>query len=503
MQARHEAQEYQRVQQQGHGRPIVSLRLDNGTRFVAVHNRLMHSKKWVTFHDFLGDYIKTAIGSEWGNAELKKPVEEQHPLLIWYRMLCELQRQFVKEPGKVASARISGAAAAYMHLAYNLYALDHEAELQEVLLNRLRHPDQFHGARYEVYVAASLVRAGFNLAFENEADGNTTHCEFTATYKKTGRRFSVEAKRDEGGRPGRQLFRALKKAANHKRMVFIDLNTPDHEGDAMPPRFLQHAFDVFRRYEVSDPQAQRLPPAYVLLTNTPWEHTLDTTDARCSILADGFHMPDFKMDKRFGSLREAIDARQAHIEIHDLLKSLKEHQTIPSTFDGENPSLAFGDVESGLTVGNRYRIHDETGAEIEGVLTSAVVVEEEGSALCSVQTDDDRTYIRKVPLTKAELEAWKRHPETFFGRLEKKFEVKDALGAYDFCMASYTQTPRDKLLKFLAGAADIKHFATLDQPALASIYCERLAMNMTAKAAPPAEPLIKTRWRKAVDGGSS
>lgn len=135
--ARAEAQRAQRERQQGLGRPIVSAEV-SGHRFVAVKNRLLHSQKWRTFHDFLGDYIKMAVGPDWGNAELAKPLEQRHPILVWYHLVCEQQRRFVKEPGKVHPAQMTGAVAAYMHFAYDLYALDHNAELQEKLVGRLR-----------------------------------------------------------------------------------------------------------------------------------------------------------------------------------------------------------------------------------------------------------------------------------------------------------------------------------------------------------------------------
>src|SRR5437867_4686958 len=48
------AEEYQRQQQQGFGRPIISVE-HQGYRFVAVGSRLLYSKTWKTFTDFLGD----------------------------------------------------------------------------------------------------------------------------------------------------------------------------------------------------------------------------------------------------------------------------------------------------------------------------------------------------------------------------------------------------------------------------------------------------------------
>lgn len=62
--SRQEAMEFQRKEQQGLGRPIIATRTNSGVQLVAIRNRLLSSKKWATFHDFLGDYIKQAVGPE-------------------------------------------------------------------------------------------------------------------------------------------------------------------------------------------------------------------------------------------------------------------------------------------------------------------------------------------------------------------------------------------------------------------------------------------------------
>jgi hypothetical protein len=58
---------------------------------------LMWSKNWKTFPDFLFDYIRNVLGADWGNAELKKPLSDRHPILQWYDSLCRFQRSH--EPG--------------------------------------------------------------------------------------------------------------------------------------------------------------------------------------------------------------------------------------------------------------------------------------------------------------------------------------------------------------------------------------------------------------------
>jgi len=476
--------------------------MDNGYQFVAVNNRVHYSQKWKTFHDFLINYIASALGAEWGNAELQKPLDQRHPILVWYHKLCEQQRLSIKEPGKVATARMTGAVAAYMNLAYDLYALDHNAELQAKLIERLCNVEHFPGARYEVQVAAKLVRAGFTLEFENEDDRSTSHCEFTATNTRTGKQFSVEAKRSESGRIIRQLVRALKKAANHTRIVFIDLNTPDPSSGHDIPPYVQRAFDLLRRFETLDPQAQRLPPAHVFLTNAPWDHQLDSLEWRQLVLADGFHIEDFKLDREFPSLRAAINGRQAHIEMHGLLKSIQKYSEIPSTFDGENPELAFVDSENRLVIGNRYILPGDDGTEVECVLTSAIVIEEEKVAFGSATTINGRGITFRSPLSDAELAAWRRHPDTFFGEVSRNGTSETALDLYDFLLETYIKSPKAKLLEFLACAPDIEQLATLDQSELACVYCERLATHLFTKAKPAPKPVLQTNWRAAAPSRS-
>jgi hypothetical protein len=190
--------------------------------------------------------------------------------------------EYMSGSGKVESIPYSGGTAAFMHLAYDLYSLDHNAELQERLLTRLRHPQGFPGARYETYVAAVFIRAGFDLVFENEQDGSTTHCEFTATHRGTGKTFSVEAKRREGKRLrlSRLFNDALSKQANHTRVVFMDINTPDEGQGDVRPLFLTTVRNRLRAWEGTLLNGQPRPAAYVVMTNMPREYDLDGPAAR-------------------------------------------------------------------------------------------------------------------------------------------------------------------------------------------------------------------------------
>ena len=88
---------------------------------------------------------------------------------------------------------------------------------------------------------------------------------------------------------------------------------------------------------------------------------------------------------------------------------------------------------------------------------------------------DGRALIVRAPLSDVELAAWTEHPDTFFGEISRNRRSETVLDLYDFFMESYSNTPKAKLLEFLAGARDIDQLVELAQPELASVYCERLA----------------------------
>ena len=140
----HRANELIRQAQQGLGRPIIGFKT-GAHQVVAVGNTIYFSSKWNSFPDFLADYIKQKIGSDWGNAEIAKPLAERHPLMQWYDAYCRYQQATIKKPGEVTEAKVTGVVASYLGLAYSLYLLDHNVELQDRLIKRLKNPDNFQG----------------------------------------------------------------------------------------------------------------------------------------------------------------------------------------------------------------------------------------------------------------------------------------------------------------------------------------------------------------------
>ncbi len=471
----------QREQQQGLGKSIISLEF-HGYRFVAVGSKLFYSKTWKTFHDFLFHYMKVLLGSDWGNAELKKPREERHPILNWYHDATVYMNAFIKERGKVHDAPAVGVASAYLGLAYDLYSLEHNAKVQGILLNRLKNREQFYGAYYETYMAGALVRAGFHIEFEDETDSTTSHCELTATFPKTGKKFSVEAKirlPDKSSLDvGNQLYEALKKDAKHTRLVFIEINVPDDADDQRTIEVLGGALKSLRtREERLTIKGQPAPPAYVIVTNNPYHYSQNTLCKRYA-LVEGFKMPDFKFGDQYSDIRAALKLREQHKEITGLMKSMAAHNFPPSTFDGEIPEFAFSEDKSKgrLIIGNKYLLPDGKGGEIIGELQHAVVMEKEKSAFGVYKLPDGKQEMFSCPLTDEELAAYQKYPDTFFGmdKPHTREGINDPLDLYDWFFKCYRQTPNERLLELMKNYPDHRYLQTLPHEELASVYCERL-----------------------------
>lgn len=339
--AQQEERERLRQRHQGLGRPIISVVLGDGTRVVAVGRRRFRGR-WKTFPDFLMHYIKVQFESVWGNAELAKPAEDRHPLLNLYQQVCSIQREAVGATGEIYESRITGAVSIFVGLAYNLYCVEHNASTQPVWerwLHRLRTKNDFDAACYEAMAAGAFARAGFVIDFDDDTALDSRHVEFIVTHPRTGRRFAVECKRrnhNEGTKP--REVKHLNKAIGQNEtglplIAFIELGRPVQysRGEGFP----EHLLGAVRRLELHarSEQADKFPPVYVMLTNQPQAHFPDEVVGFVGYL-HGFKIPGMEF-RQTGPLEDLLAARDAHPEIHELLRSFNEHSHFPNTFDGQ------------------------------------------------------------------------------------------------------------------------------------------------------------------------
>jgi hypothetical protein len=196
-------------------------------------------------------------------------------------------------------------------------------------------------------------------------------------------------------------------------------------------------------------------------------------------MAEGYKIPDFKLDAGFSSLRDALRAREKHREIFQLMRSVQEYQEIPTTFDGEIPEFAYGETSDRLLIGKKYLVPDAAGQELVGVLQDAVVNESEKIVYGIYSLEDGRSIIATSPLSGLELEAYQKYPDTFFGVLRKQSKrAQTPLELFDFFFDVYRKTSREKLLEFMSSWPDYEALRELDSKELAIRYCEGLVYSV-------------------------
>ena len=481
------ASEIQRTKQQGKGRPIIST-VFKGYRFVAVGAGYYSEKeeKWQTFHDFLAGYIKLMFGKKWGSSEQRKPLEDRHPILQLAHSISEYRQKVLDErKGEIISSLMTGAVFAYLTLAYNLYLIAHNIHLvhgkglHARLIKRLKNKESFYDAFYETMVAASFIKAGFQIELENENDSSSDHAEFTAISPKTNRRYSVEAKHRQANKShtgiSKQIYNALKKVLPHERVVFIDLNMQINQTSNGKLEWLDNVIGEMRHLENSELDGKPAPKAYIFVTNHPFLYNLDSFSFSPEVVAEGFKIPDFKIDSTFSNLRDALKSRENHIDMLDLMRAMKEYDPIPCTFDGEIPEYAFGEIEeSRLKIGNKYLVPDACGKEVEGILEDTSVLENERLVYGVYRLENGQRIICASPITEKELDVYRKYTDTFFGVYKKTPKrVKDPLDWFDFFYDTYRNSTKEKLLEFLKGSLDFDLLKNETQQELAITFCER------------------------------
>lgn len=483
---RHISDEAIRVAQQGLGRPIISANLGDYT-IVATGNKIHWSKQWKTFNDFLLDYIKKTLGSDWGNAELSKPAKDRHPIIQWYDLVCRQQASQAKRAGEIYTGWMTGAIYCYLGLAYNLYLLDHNVELQARLVARLKDIKQFQGAYYELIVANCLIRAGFELVLEDEADRSTKHCEFAARSKTTGKRYWIEAKMrsvpgilgkteqdgsassDPTSRLSKHLSEALKKPAPDERIVFIDLNTDPSEG-LQEPSWINQAS---RRLKDRERNLQAGQEAYVFITNMSYHREQHSSSPSGEALAYGLGLPDFAKPGPV-RLTHWYRQKQKHIDGYNIMESLKDYPRIPDTLDGRPASETFSNNQR-IRVGETYFFDDVDNQDgVVGTVTSATVNEDEKKAYVAITTrDTGKGMILTAELSDAELTDYRLYGDAYFGEPRNRHaKCQDIFDFYEWLVNCYSETPYEKLIELAKDHPDIERLRLLDRDDMVLELCE-------------------------------
>jgi hypothetical protein len=215
---------------------------------------------------FFPTYLEARLPTGWLDAQNRLTERDRHPLAGWAAGLRTFLAAF-EERGPAGEYRdiLTPKARSMFVLAYDMYSLDGNEKLQESMLSRLLQKASFQGARHELGVAATMMRAGFEIDFEDETDSSRKHPEFLATHRISKMGIEVEAKSIhrtgvlgfDSGRPPPtietgsahkiaaqvcgQVEAAVKKADLFPFYVFVDLNLPmkvaEHFGTALLSEF--------------------------------------------------------------------------------------------------------------------------------------------------------------------------------------------------------------------------------------------------------------------------
>jgi hypothetical protein len=220
-----------------------------------------------TFHEFLVHVLRETLGEPWRREQAALPEDRQHFVLKvsteYGKWKAEnFDAEVVAREGRVG-AFPNGWVQYFISLAWDIAALIHASNLPDELVNRLRNPREFQGARYEVAIAAIFARLDCEIRFLNDDEElrGHKHVEFVATHRPSGQEIAVETKSRR--RPGvlnedgeqaeddplqgdprmirRRLMEALDQAPEGMPlMIFIDINAPlEPEAEGLEKRWIE------------------------------------------------------------------------------------------------------------------------------------------------------------------------------------------------------------------------------------------------------------------------
>lgn len=278
---------------------LVPSLLSNERRLRAVANEIWSCLRNSTFYEFIEDYAINLIGESWWIEQEEEIAKEEQNAMFQYADYYQRHKQQIllksKETGNPPLIYPSGPILFWLTLCYDLFCLKHKFSLPEPLnlIERLKNKDAFQGARYEIAIAASLIRAGCNVNWINPKNvpSGMKICELIATHRSTEISFTVEAKskhRDgilnyKGTFDGTfdtkaedkgvsfLLKKALKKdSQNLPLVIFIDLNLPFYSDDNNKTNSIQQIEEAVKKRRQLLSACEQL--SLIVFTNFPFHY---------------------------------------------------------------------------------------------------------------------------------------------------------------------------------------------------------------------------------------
>ncbi len=264
-----------------------------GYRLRFIFNKVHYRPLNETFHDFLFEVIKLTFGERWFKKQKGMLPDNKHVVFKWFEDVREFRSKFSErikieknEHGKIFSAEVDGPQQALLSLGWDLYCLQSKEKLPCDILKKLIKNKEFQSFRYEIAVAALMVRAGFKIKWYDISGQKGKQSEFLATHLHSEQQLTVEAKSlrrdgilhnkgsiDVDDNKTKQIVKLLKVAEKKKKIgiphaVFIDINRPPEGSQAQSDiDYLKSLINAMPRISPEKPAKHEI----LVLTNfTPY-----------------------------------------------------------------------------------------------------------------------------------------------------------------------------------------------------------------------------------------
>lgn len=425
--------------------------------------------------------MRRLIDPVWGKAEFAKPFDQRHPLIHWYQKFSRDPAATPTSLGAVGTPT-TGVAACYLGLAYSLYLLEHEAELQTRLLRRLEDPAKFQDAYYELIVANILVRAGFTLTLEAVSDPASTRCEFAAVSTRTGKTYRVDAKmravpgilgktaadNEDDSNPVSDLIASLNVAltgpAAGRRLIFIDLNTEPDSATGGKPAWADQVVAYLKQRQTEELLAGRR--AYLFVTNMSSHRGLDRPPT-VAALPFGLGMRDF--DRPAYRWASGLNHHK-HIDARHVADLVAKYLRFPQAFDREMRWKTFAQRLNRVRVGETYRVGVGTNARPRvGELTLP--------AQPGVVLPKDSATPQGSPLSVGEPAVASAERDAGFGKIQPvSLTEEDQFELFEWLVETHRELSRRDLLERLRDTPNFHTLKRASDTELLVAYCEGIVL---------------------------
>lgn len=447
---------------------------------MCVGSTVYSSTKWHFFTDFLLEYLRGKLGD----------VPLSHPVRGWFqKMMTERDRISQREDsvaGKVHSGAYAGYIASFFYLAYSLYLLQHHDQIPPSLLMRLRAPRSALPAVYETFVGAAFALSGHTIRAEEVKATDLRQGEFTATSVKSGKTYSVEAKRRDGWRNPythpmsdafaselRQYVRTRIGKAARKTLpnpvYWLELSIAGMKTREEFMRVRCEVQTALREAEGNLRIGGKLPePAYVFVTNHGHLASDSLDEASVFTALEAFLMPSFLTEGEH-DLEQALASYDAHRDMISIINCLGKVKRVPMSFDGTPDELMGPDGRPIVPpkLGDRIELPMPDGPAAIGTIeditaagqTAYIVFREDASG---------RRLIGNLPLIPEEIRAANTHGDAIFGKDNGGTQLPegDYFGLYDWVLTAQSARTRDALLSQLKSHQQFLEFEMLPTPDL-------------------------------------